>query len=156
MSIDKAQKHPELGKVIKENPTMFHEDVSHDWEQLILLIFVLYEYQKGEDSFWWPYLDLMPHVQFFCDWNKEEIVAVQDYGLIFAAMDYKSEVDKEYKQFVKVLSKYPEIFKQESMTRDTFTRFYGQICTRCFGWGLPYTSMVPMADNYNHSDCTTV
>ena len=44
MSIDKAQNHPELGKVIKENPQMFHEDSSSDWEQLILLIYVIYEY----------------------------------------------------------------------------------------------------------------
>ncbi len=29
---------------------------------------------------------------------------------------------------------------------------YSQVCTRCFGWGLPYTSMIPMADNLNHKD----
>ena len=29
------------------------------------------------------------------------------------------------------------------------------ITTRCYGWGLPYTSMVPMVDNYNHS-CVNV
>ena len=28
---------------------------------------------------------------------------------------------------------------------------YGQVCTRCFGYGLDSTSMVPMADNMNHS-----
>ena len=99
---------------------------------------------------------MMPHVQFFCDWREEDIFAVQDYGLIFGALEYKEELNKEFKQVQRVMSKYPEIFTSESLTRDTFTKFYGQICTRCFGWGLPYTSMVPMADNYNHSDCTTV
>ena len=44
MTIDKAQNHPVLGKVIKENPGMFHEDCQHDWEQLILLVYVIYEY----------------------------------------------------------------------------------------------------------------
>ena len=89
---------------------MFHEDCQHDWEQLILLIYVIYEYQKGEDSFWWPYLDLMPHVQFFCDWREEDIFAVQDYGLIFGALEYKEELNNEYKQVVRVMSKYPDIF----------------------------------------------
>ncbi len=33
---------------------------------------------------------------------------------------------------------------------------YAQVCSRCFGWGLPYTSMIPMADNFNHADvCIT-
>ena len=156
MSIDKAQNHPELGKVISENPELFGEDECQDWEQLILFIFVLYEYQKGEDSFWKPYLDLMPHVEFFCDWKEDDIFAVQDYGLIFGAMEYKEELTREYNAICMVLSKYPDIFTQKSMSRAAFTRFYGQICTRCFGWGLPFTAMVPMADNYNHSDVTTV
>ena len=30
------------------------------------------------------------------------------------------------------------------------------MCTRCFGWGLPSTAMIPMADNCNHSDVTIV
>jgi hypothetical protein len=29
---------------------------------------------------------------------------------------------------------------------------YAQVCSRCFGWGLPSTSMIPMADNLNHTD----
>ena len=42
------------------------------------------------------------------------------------------------------------------MPYKTFTKFYGQVCSRCFGWGLPTTSMVPMADNFNHSDVSNV
>ena len=42
------------------------------------------------------------------------------------------------------------------MTYKTFTKFYGQVCSRCFGWGLPSTAMVPMADNFNHSDVSNV
>ena len=52
----------------------------------------------------------MPHVQFFCDWREEDIFAVQDYGLIFGALEYKEELNNEYKQVVRVMSKYPEIF----------------------------------------------
>ena len=29
---------------------------------------------------------------------------------------------------------------------------YGSVVTRCFGYGVPYTCMVPMGDNFNHSD----
>lgn len=37
-----------------------------------------------------------------------------------------------------------------------FHNLYAQVCTRCFGYGLPGTSMVPMADNINHSDINAV
>lgn len=29
---------------------------------------------------------------------------------------------------------------------------YAQVCTRCFGYYMPSTSLVPMADNFNHID----
>jgi len=32
-----------------------------------------------------------------------------------------------------------------------FLSIYAQVCTRCFGYGLESTSMIPMADNLNHS-----
>ena len=54
------------------------------------------------------------------------------------------------------MAKYPETFKHTSMMPDLFYKFYAQVCTRCFGWGLPSTSMIPMADNCNHSDVTVV
>ena len=66
-------------------------------------------------------------------------------------------LNNEYKQLLKIMNSYPEIFTTSNdMSRDTFMKFFGQVCTRCFGWGMPYTSMIPMADNYNHSDCNTV
>ena len=35
-------------------------------------------------------------------------------------------------------------------------RIFAQVCSRCFGWGLPTTAMIPMADNLNHSHITVV
>ena len=54
------------------------------------------------------------------------------------------------------MDKYPEIFPPGSITSELYFKFYGQVCTRCFGWGLPSTSLIPMADNCNHSDVTVV
>ena len=76
MSVQKARDHEVLGNVFRENPTLFSEKCSHDWEQLILFTFVIYEFQKGEESFWWPYLDLMPDFEFFCDWPEKEVFNV--------------------------------------------------------------------------------
>ena len=61
MTVDAAQNHPELGQVIDENPELF-SDKKGDWEQLILALYLIYENQKGDESFWKPYIDLMPDV----------------------------------------------------------------------------------------------
>jgi len=54
------------------------------------------------------------------------------------------------------MSKYPDVFPHSLLEPELFYKFYAQVCTRCFGWGLPSTAMIPMADNCNHSDVTVV
>lgn len=45
------------------------------------------------------------------------------------------------------------MFKRpDFLTRPLFQKLYGGAVSRCFGYGMPYTSMVPMADFHNHSD----
>ena len=74
MTCDGAARHPVLGPVIAENPHLFDEDEKGDWEQLTLVVYLIYEYIKGEESFWKPYLDLMPDVIFFCHWTEDLVV----------------------------------------------------------------------------------
>lgn len=54
------------------------------------------------------------------------------------------------------MSQYPSVFPHTIVDPKLFYKFYAQVCTRCFGWGLPSTAMIPMADNFNHSDVTVV
>ena len=75
MTVDGAQRHPVLGPIIAENPQLFSEDEKGDWEQLTLVLFIIHEYNKKEESFWKPYLDLMPMVKFFCHWSEDLIMA---------------------------------------------------------------------------------
>lgn len=75
MTVDSAQRHPVLGRIIKENPQIFSEDEKGDWEQLTLALYLLYENQLGDKSFWKPYIDLMPETKFFCHWSEDLIMA---------------------------------------------------------------------------------
>ena len=43
MTIDAAQKHPDLGRVIAENQDIFSEEENNDWEQYILTLYLIYE-----------------------------------------------------------------------------------------------------------------
>ena len=67
-------------------------------------------------------------------------------------MEYKNEVISEWGAIAETLKKYPQVFKPETVSIKLFKHLYAQVCTRCFGWGLPYCAMIPLADNLNHSD----
>ena len=62
---------------------------------------------------------------------------------------YKSEIDTEWTQMQPILEKYKtDLFP--GYTKELFVKMYNYACTRCFGWTLPDTMMVPFADFLNH------
>jgi hypothetical protein len=118
---------------------------------------MMYEYQLGKESFWFPYLNLLPSdIEFFCNWPRDDLFATDDHFLIEEALCYRRDIEKEYQDFKSVLTRYPETFNPELSERSFFMTIFAQVCSRCFGWGLPCTSMIPMADNLNHSHGTCV
>ena len=98
----------------------------------------------------------MPEVTFFCDLDSKEIMATMDPYLVAESIEYREELEDEWVELLEVLEKYPNLFNAETRQRKNFMSIYAQVCSRCFGWGMPYTSMIPMADNLNHSDVNVV
>ena len=79
LSLDFIYRHKVLGPIVKENPKMFDNRAHEDWEQLTLTLAMMYEYQLGKDSFWFPYLNLLPDdIEFFCNWPHEDLIATDD------------------------------------------------------------------------------
>jgi len=103
MSTDKAARHPIIGNVLIKHPELFSKE-HKDWEQLILATWLLYEQGLGKQSFWYPYINLMPDVTFFCDWEESEILACQDKAVATEAIEYKKELDAEYEEVYEVLT----------------------------------------------------
>lgn len=86
-------------------------------------------------------------------WKEEELDRLCDYELMKEATTYKEEVLYEWEQLSKILPLYPHLFT--GATKDLFMLMYNYACTRCFGWTLPSTMMVPLADFLNHQPCDT-
>jgi hypothetical protein len=42
------------------------------------------------------------------------------------------------------------------VTMDMFLKAYNLVVTRCFGWGLPSTMIVPFADFLNHTSINSL
>ena len=72
-SATKARQNQYLKQIIDDNPKIFKDQF--DADTLILVLFLVYESQKGDDSFWKPWLDAMPLVDLFCHWPDEVIDA---------------------------------------------------------------------------------
>lgn len=69
------------------------------------------------------------------------------------AREFQGDGNEIYYDFKKVVDENtPKIFKPKFFSRAVFNKLYGSCCTRCFGYGVPYTCMVPMGDFQNHSD----
>ena len=151
MSLEKAYIHPVLKKIIEENQDCFEEDFNQDFEQMTLALFIVYEMTLGKESYWYPYLRLMPDVEFTCSWSDKDMEEAQDEKLTRELKEYYYDLETEWHMFKKVLTQYPKIFSKKLIDRGLFFNIYGQVCTRCFGYGLPSCSMVPMADNMNHN-----
>jgi len=53
----------------------------------------------------------------------------------------------------KILSLYAVHYP--GVNKEVFEKMYNFACTRCFGWTLPSTMMVPLADFLNHHPSDT-
>lgn len=91
-------------------------------------------------------------------WEEDEIEELQDQILKKDIIHYKSEFEDEWELIYKTLQNggYTEHFpgiddpEQKSLLKKKFIHAFVSVVTRCFGWGLPKTSMIPFADCINH------
>ena len=58
--------------------------------------------------------------------------------------------DAEYEALHEIASLYPEIIDISQFTEPNFRKAFTICVTRCFGWSLPSTMVVPFADCANH------
>ena len=61
MTCDFAVNIPQLKPIYEEDPIFWK--TNPEWEQTILTLFLYWEFLKGTDGFWWPYLDLLPQFE---------------------------------------------------------------------------------------------
>lgn len=146
----------EIGFVFTENAGLFEKN--DDGEYLSLMVFIIYEMLKGklsinigDKSFWKPYFDILPPADMLALWSDSEFEELHDPELVQEAVKYRRDVEKEWLEVRAVLEKYPLIFPLEKISKEMFVFVYGNVVTRCFGWSLPCTMMVPFADSVNHS-----
>ena len=121
-----------------------------------MTLLLLYEKQKGRESFWAPYIEVMPEVTFFCDAGDEAVNATQNAAVVRECRGFQSKVKDLWKKISPVLSQHLSVFQPKFRKLRMFYRTYAQVCTRTFGWGRRSLAMVPMAECFNHADSNVV
>lgn len=96
ISVDYVRQHEKLGPIIKEFPKFF-TDEHDDYEQMTLALQILYEYQLGTESFWYPYINILPDVTFFCHWTPDQLAELDDRTLMIETEQYRNDVELEWK-----------------------------------------------------------
>ena len=68
----------------------------------------------------------------------------------FTIKDSKEKCDAQWEKLQNFFSIYPDYFDPERVNKDIYLWALGFLQTRAFGWGLPSTMLVPLADCLNH------
>ena len=142
-----------IGHIVKQHPALFVEH--YDQEYLVLIVFVMSEMCKGELSFWHPYFETVSESDLPFEWSPEEVGEVHDELLRVESREYAREVLEQWEAVRGVIRLYPKEFPPEKCTKQLFERCYKLVVSRCFGWQLPGTMLVPLADCLNHFNSDT-
>lgn len=126
-------------------------------EDYRMMAFILLELSKGSASPWAEYLASWPsHVETIADWKEVELVQLQDSDFVNDAIIRKEWNHSVCKELAEVFAKYPELFLDKFASQASLLWIWNIMTTRCFGGGLPYSSLIPLADFLNHSNGPTV
>ncbi|KRX01136.1 hypothetical protein PPERSA_08237 [Pseudocohnilembus persalinus] len=151
ISTEKIRKLPDYKSIISENQQLFCQNDNEEGDFMVLSLFLVVEKSKQEKSFWKPYLDICANPVTLLQWDEKEIKQFQDPYLEKQQQEYQIEIELLWQAFEKVAQKYPQLLPKNSFNRETFIWAYEVAMTRCFGWTLPGTFLLPMADFLNHN-----
>ena len=115
-----------------------------------MIVFVLYELCKGEDSFWYPFFEITDKPDLLTDWSEKDLYELQDQSMKQRTLDDVEEIEDSFEVIRSVAEQHPDIFNLAKFTLDQFKLAKNIVDTRCFGYSLPCNMLVPFADCANH------
>ena len=91
LSNQKARNDPDIGVIFSENTDFFGTNNKLTaYSNCIMVVHMLHQYQKGPDSFWYPFLSNIPEATFFDYWDKSTLIETQNAKLVREALDDKA------------------------------------------------------------------
>lgn len=104
MSEFHAKVDPDLGHVHRDNAKLLKGDNG-------LALYLMQELLKGEGSFYWPYLRVLPTPHNLRHWSEESLLELQDQKLLGRTALRMQQLRALYRDTMGVLSRiYPDLF----------------------------------------------
>eukprot|EP00606_Chrysophyceae_sp_TOSAG23-5_P001479 GSChrysophyteH2.ASY1.ANO1.100.1 assembled CDS len=149
MSPMHAFQDPVVGSILHASQDLLRGDV-------LLTVYIMYEYLKGEASFYAPFLAILPEPGSVVQWSDSELAELQDSSITYRAKNRGKMLQVTYERNIRGLSRrHPEHFPEETYTYELFLFAWFCIQARAFGRRLPWTALVPFADCLNHANVQT-
>ncbi|CAM9755007.1 unnamed protein product [Heterosigma akashiwo] len=150
ITLNKKAAQKEFGKSI------IHDGLS---EYFAIAILLIKERSKGADSFWKPYIDVLPSLEEVNPtvvWSEDELAALEGSPLVSATLSLRLKLQKEFETLQQdIFSKHPDLFPPEVFNLDSYRwafviLFSRAICLNGLEGG-PQVALVPYADLFNHT-----
>lgn len=104
MSEFHAKADPDLGHVHRDNAVLLKSDKG-------LAVYIMQEMLKGESSFYWPYLRVLPAPRNLRHWSETSLLDLHDHKLARKTAAIRRQLYAQYNDMMGALSsKYPHIF----------------------------------------------
>jgi len=114
ITVDKALSHEVLGPIYEEHGYFFKGTPDRDY--LVLLLFMIYEHQKGPASFWHPYFTAIEPDDLPCHWDDAVIELIEDRELREQIYEMREDVESDWDIMKKLMRVYPETFDLSKCT----------------------------------------
>jgi len=141
----------ELQKIFQENSEKFwyYDEIE---EYMVLTVFLLHEYGKGQNSKFFKLISNLPKDQdVLAMWPSNHLDLFEDEDLKKRVLWRKDDLSKDYNKIKEVLMKYPDLFDISLFTFENYCWIYCLFINRCFGKNsFGYVHMIPVAELLNH------
>jgi hypothetical protein len=111
-----------IGHVFRENYSLLRQDDPS------ITLMLMHEKLKGDQSFWFPFLQMMPHPETISEWTDTDLDELQDPALKRDARERYRRLARSYARIFGVLCyKYPDLFPSHKYTFKLYRWAWNQI-----------------------------
>ncbi|CAD8064909.1 unnamed protein product [Paramecium sonneborni] len=150
-------KRSNLVSVYNSHPEMFDEEETNNADFNILTFYMYNEKKKGESSFYYSYIQAIQTNNTLLGWSNDDLNKIEDPIILEEFTTIKQDVLGLWGKAKLIFDNNQDVFGIPRVTdKKDFYWAVECVMSRCFGWALRYTCLIPIADFLNHSNraCT--
>lgn len=146
-------KNSKLNNIINMNPDFFSEESAADADFNILSLFIFWEKLKGKSSFYAPMFDVSTENHSLLSWSENEVDCLDDFMIKEQFIEFREDMESNWLKIHSIIKLNYDIFQnieENDNLKEIYFWAYEFTMTRCYGWSLPSTILIPLADFLNH------